>query len=132
MAEAATSSTRKAKRNNRNLKTQDPELDRLESLPWNSSLPQHDEQDDNTFSLFTGSNELERGFPSNQGWDEHGGNPNMYIFDKRGVPRRQDNPHPRTKRVTFKLSAEVPEDKWTQVGSKKGKWKSFEDGGRTS
>ncbi|KAI5415292.1 hypothetical protein KIW84_040656 [Lathyrus oleraceus] len=53
--------------------------------------------------------------PSNQGWDGHGGNPNMYIFDKRGVPRRQDNPHPRTKRVTFKLPAEVPEDKWTQA-----------------
>lgn len=70
--------------------------------------------------------------PSNQGWDEHGGNPNMYVFDKRGVPRRQDNPHPRAKRVTFKLPAEVPEDKWTQVGSKKGKWKSFEDGGRIS
>ncbi|CAL5192497.1 unnamed protein product [Lathyrus oleraceus] len=70
MAEAATSSTRKAKRNNRNLKTQDPELDRLESLPWNSSLPQHDEQDDNTFSLFTGSNELEGGFLSLEEIDE--------------------------------------------------------------
>lgn len=56
----------------------------------------------------------------------------MYIFDKRGVPRRQDSPHPRAKRVTFKLPAEVPKDKWTQVGSKKGKWKSFEDGRRTS
>ncbi|CAK8542108.1 unnamed protein product [Lathyrus sativus] len=70
MAEAATSSTRKAKRNNRNLKSQDPELDRLESLPWNSSLPQHDEQDDNTFSLFTGSNELEGGFLSLEEIDE--------------------------------------------------------------
>ncbi|KAI5417185.1 hypothetical protein KIW84_041981 [Lathyrus oleraceus] len=59
--------------------------------------------------------------PSNQGWNGHGGNPNMYIFDKRGVPRRQDNPHPRAKRVMFKLPAEVPEDKWTQAGSKKGK-----------
>lgn len=74
---------------------------------------------------------LER-IQSNQGWDGHGGNPNMYIFDKRGVPRRQDSPHPRAKRVTFKLPAKVPEDKWTRVGSKKGKWKSFEDGGRTS
>jgi hypothetical protein len=42
----------------------DPELDRLESLPWNSSLPQHDEQDDNTCSLFTGSIEFEGGFLS--------------------------------------------------------------------
>ncbi|KAI5442214.1 hypothetical protein KIW84_011324 [Lathyrus oleraceus] len=52
--------------------------------------------------------------PSNQGWDGHGGNSNMYIFDKRGVPMRQDNPHPRAKRVTFKLPAKVLEDKWTQ------------------
>ncbi|KAI5448452.1 hypothetical protein KIW84_015749 [Lathyrus oleraceus] len=42
--------------------------------------------------------------PSNQGWDGHGGNPNMYIFDKRGVPRRQDNSHPRAKelRLSFR------------------------------
>ncbi|KAI5430590.1 hypothetical protein KIW84_034977 [Lathyrus oleraceus] len=70
--------------------------------------------------------------PSNQGWNGHEGNPNMYIFDKRGVPMRQDSPHPRAKRVMFKLPEEVPEDKWTQAGSKKGKWRSFEDGGRTS
>ncbi|KAI5446076.1 hypothetical protein KIW84_014061 [Lathyrus oleraceus] len=57
--------------------------------------------------------------PSNQGWDGHEGNPNMYIFDKWGVPMRQDSPHPRAKRVMFKLPAEVPEDKWTQeVGMK--------------
>ncbi|XP_058767695.1 DEAD-box ATP-dependent RNA helicase 13 isoform X2 [Vicia villosa] len=70
MAEAATSSMRKAKRKNRSLKTQDPELDRLESLPWNSSIPQQDEQDDNAFSLFTGSNELEGGFLSLEEIDE--------------------------------------------------------------
>ncbi|KAI5389673.1 hypothetical protein KIW84_075101 [Lathyrus oleraceus] len=33
--------------------------------------------------------------PYDQGWDQHGGNPNMYSFDKRGAPRRPDNPHPR-------------------------------------
>ncbi|KAI5388518.1 hypothetical protein KIW84_074272 [Lathyrus oleraceus] len=70
--------------------------------------------------------------PYDQGWDGHGGNSNMYSFDKRGAPRRPDNPHPRAKRVMFKLPAEVPEDKWTQAGPKKGKWRSFEDGGRTS
>ena len=43
----------------------------------------------------------------------------MYIFDKRGVPRRQDSPHPRAKRVTFKLPVEVPEDKWTQGGRRR-------------
>ncbi|XP_045794355.1 DEAD-box ATP-dependent RNA helicase 13 [Trifolium pratense] len=67
MAEA---STRKAKRKNRTLKTQDLELDRFDSLPWNSSLPQPTENDDNSFSLFTGSNELEGGFLSLEEIDE--------------------------------------------------------------
>ncbi|KAI5400969.1 hypothetical protein KIW84_065711 [Lathyrus oleraceus] len=44
--------------------------------------------------------------PSNQGWDGRGGNPNMYSFDKRGTPRRPDSPHPRAKRVMFKLPSE--------------------------
>ncbi|KAI5424089.1 hypothetical protein KIW84_030342 [Lathyrus oleraceus] len=70
--------------------------------------------------------------PYNQGWDRHGGNSNMYNFNKRGEPRRPDSPHPRAKRIMVKLPAEVPEDKWTQAGPKKGKWRSFEDGGRTS
>ncbi|XP_050888416.1 uncharacterized protein LOC127093515 [Lathyrus oleraceus] len=66
--------------------------------------------------------ELDEAFeriPSNQGWNGHGGNQNMYIFDKRGVSRRQDSPHPRVKKVMFKLPAEVPEDKWTQEGSRR-------------
>jgi hypothetical protein len=58
MAEAL---TRKTKRKNRTLKTQDLELDRFDSLPWNSSFPQPTENDDKSFSLFTGSNELEGG-----------------------------------------------------------------------
>lgn len=60
MAEA---SVKKSKRKNRNLKPQEAELDRFDSLPWNSSIPQPDENDDNdaSFSLFTGSNELEGG-----------------------------------------------------------------------
>ncbi|KAI5399093.1 hypothetical protein KIW84_064460 [Lathyrus oleraceus] len=44
--------------------------------------------------------------PYDQGWDGHGGNPNMYSLDKRGAPRRPDSPHPRAKRVMFKLPAE--------------------------
>ncbi|KAI5401753.1 hypothetical protein KIW84_066282 [Lathyrus oleraceus] len=44
--------------------------------------------------------------PYDQGWDGHGGNPNMYSFDKRGAPMRPDIPHPRAKRVMFKLPAE--------------------------
>jgi len=57
-ATVATSSQRKLKRK-RTLAKSDPELDRLNSLPWNSSLPQND--DDDAFSIFIGSNELEGG-----------------------------------------------------------------------
>ncbi|WJX76256.1 RNA helicase [Trifolium repens] len=67
MAEAL---TRKTKRKNRTLKTQDLELDRFDSLPWNSSFPQPTENDDKSFSLFTGSNELEGGFLSLEEIDE--------------------------------------------------------------
>lgn len=69
MAEA---SVKKSKRKNRNLKPQEAELDRFDSLPWNSSIPQPDENDDNdaSFSLFTGSNELEGGFLSLEEIDE--------------------------------------------------------------
>jgi uncharacterized C2H2 Zn-finger protein len=51
--------------------------------------------------------------PYDQGWDGHEGKPNMYNFEKRGAPRRPDSPHPRAKRVMFKLPVEVPEIKWT-------------------
>jgi len=56
-------SIKKSKRKNRTLKPHEAELDRFDSLPWNSSIPQPDENDDNdaSFSLFTGSNELEGG-----------------------------------------------------------------------
>ncbi|XP_004509501.1 DEAD-box ATP-dependent RNA helicase 13 [Cicer arietinum] len=67
--EATTSLMQKTKRKKRTLEHKDPELDRLESLPWNSSLPQHND-DDNSFSLFTGSNELEGGFLSLEEIDE--------------------------------------------------------------
>lgn len=57
-AATANSSQRKPKRKRASAKS-DPELDRLDSLPWNSALPQND--DDDAFSLFIGSNELEGG-----------------------------------------------------------------------
>ncbi|XP_017442305.1 DEAD-box ATP-dependent RNA helicase 13 [Vigna angularis] len=66
-ATVATSSLKKLKRK-RNLAKGDPELERLNSLPWNSSLPQND--DDDAFSLFIGTNELEGGFLSLEEIDE--------------------------------------------------------------
>ncbi|XP_068478000.1 DEAD-box ATP-dependent RNA helicase 13 isoform X2 [Phaseolus vulgaris] len=66
-ATVATSSQRKLKRK-RTLAKSDPEFDRLNSLPWNSSLPQND--DDGAFSIFIGSNELEGGFLSLEEIDE--------------------------------------------------------------
>ncbi|KAJ1392610.1 RNA helicase, DEAD-box type, Q motif [Sesbania bispinosa] len=65
---AATSSRRNAKRKKRALAAGDPELERLNTLPWNSALPQND--DDDPFSLFIGSNELEGGFLSLEEIDE--------------------------------------------------------------
>jgi len=60
-AAVATSSLKKLKRK-RTVARSDPELERLNSLPWNSSLPQND--DDGAFSLFIGTNELEGGLLS--------------------------------------------------------------------
>ncbi|KAH1240989.1 DEAD-box ATP-dependent RNA helicase 13 [Glycine max] len=66
-AATANSSQRKPKRKRASAKS-DPELDRLDALPWNSALPQND--DDDAFSLFIGSNELEGGFLSLEEIDE--------------------------------------------------------------
>ncbi|XP_027908143.1 DEAD-box ATP-dependent RNA helicase 13 isoform X2 [Vigna unguiculata] len=66
-AAVATSSLKKLKRK-RTVARSDPELERLNSLPWNSSLPQND--DDGAFSLFIGTNELEGGFLSLEEIDE--------------------------------------------------------------
>ncbi|RDX93054.1 DEAD-box ATP-dependent RNA helicase 13 [Mucuna pruriens] len=67
VAAAVTSSQRKPKRKRATARS-DPELDRLNSLPWNSALPQND--DDDIFSMFIGSNELEGGFLSLEEIDE--------------------------------------------------------------
>lgn len=42
----------------------DPQLERLESLPWSSSLPASDGGADDDLSLFMGSNELDGGASS--------------------------------------------------------------------
>lgn len=52
------SQTSKRKRN-RNPLRQDPDLERLDSLPWNPALP-----DDDNFSAVIGTNELEGGSAS--------------------------------------------------------------------
>lgn len=58
------SQTSKRKRN-RNRLRQDPELERLDSLPWNPALP-----NDDNFSAVIGTNELEGGFLSLEEIDE--------------------------------------------------------------
>lgn len=40
---------------------------------------------------------------------------NMHVFDKRGISKRQGSPHPKARIVTFKLPADAPTDRWTQV-----------------
>lgn len=45
------------------------------------------------------------------GWDCQEGNPIMYVFDKRGMSRRPDSPHPKARRVIFKLPTNMPVDR---------------------
>ncbi|KAH1256142.1 DEAD-box ATP-dependent RNA helicase 13 [Glycine max] len=68
-ATTANSSQRKPKRKRASARS-DPELDRLDALPWNSALPPQNDDDDDAFSLFIGSNELEGGFLSLEEVDE--------------------------------------------------------------
>ncbi|KAK7292619.1 hypothetical protein RJT34_15470 [Clitoria ternatea] len=67
VAAAVTSSQKKSKRK-RSHAVEDPELERLDSLPWHSALPQH--ENDDAFSIFIGSNELEGGCLSLEEIDE--------------------------------------------------------------
>ncbi|KAL1329549.1 hypothetical protein HN51_046674 [Arachis hypogaea] len=81
--EAATASTTSSQSRQRKLKRKraaalasDPQLDRLNSLPWNPSFPRNNDEDDNNNEndpfamLATGSNELEGGFLSLEEIDE--------------------------------------------------------------
>ncbi|KAG5070837.1 hypothetical protein JHK86_006048 [Glycine max] len=51
-ATTANSSQRKPKRKRASARS-DPELDRLDALPWNSALPPQNDDDDDAFSLFS-------------------------------------------------------------------------------
>lgn len=55
-AEPVQSMSSQNKRLKRKKTHKDPELERLDSLPWNSSIP-----NDDTLSAFIGSNDLEGG-----------------------------------------------------------------------
>ncbi|XVE81965.1 hypothetical protein DITRI_Ditri15bG0108800 [Diplodiscus trichospermus] len=61
-------SVSKKKKQKRKRTKHDPEVERLDSLPWNSSLPDKDEDD--AFSLFIGSGDLDGGFLSLEEIDE--------------------------------------------------------------
>ena len=54
-------------------------------------------------------------------------------FDTKYTQRRPDSPHPKgARRVTFKIPAEIPTDKWLQVKTDKGKdkWRNNERNAR--
>nr|KYP77042.1 DEAD-box ATP-dependent RNA helicase 13 [Cajanus cajan] len=86
----ASAAQRKPKRK-RVAAASDPEFERLNSLPWNSALPQHD--DDDAFSMFMGSNELEGGFLSLEEIDEaaYGLNIPEPGVDKRKKSKQNEN-----------------------------------------
>ncbi|KAK7390010.1 hypothetical protein VNO78_25307 [Psophocarpus tetragonolobus] len=96
-AATATSSQRKPKRK-RALAKSDPEVERLNSLPWNSALPQND--DDDAFSMFIGSNELEGGFLSLEEIDEaeYGLNIPEPEIDKRKNKKKKSEQHENVKK----------------------------------
>ncbi|KAK4425372.1 DEAD-box ATP-dependent RNA helicase 13 [Sesamum alatum] len=66
------SDKKKAKRSSRKRARldSDQKLERLDSLPWSSSLPESNGDGDDDFSLFIGSNELEGGFLTLEEIDE--------------------------------------------------------------
>src|SRR3954468_16216376 len=58
--------------------------------------------------------------------------PNIYTFDNRTSYKRPDSPHPKARRVTFKVPADTPRDRWVQAGARTNKWRSWDQGGRTA
>ncbi|KAE8721759.1 DEAD-box ATP-dependent RNA helicase 13 [Hibiscus syriacus] len=72
------------KRKKRKRTKHDPELERLDSLPWNSSLP--NEEEDDAFSLFIGSGDLDGGFLSLEEINE-----SEYGLDGPGVKKKISN-----------------------------------------
>ncbi|KAL2335923.1 hypothetical protein Fmac_010369 [Flemingia macrophylla] len=86
----ASKAQRKPKRK-RVVAASDPDVDRLDSLPWNPALSQQD--DDDAFSIFIGSNELEGGFLSLEEIDEaaYGLNIPEPGFNKRKEKKSKQN-----------------------------------------
>ncbi|TYJ20248.1 hypothetical protein E1A91_A09G250400v1 [Gossypium mustelinum] len=81
------------KKNQKRKRTKhDPELERLDSLPWNSSLPNEEEEDD-TFSLFIGSGDLDGGFLSLEEIDE-----SDYGLDVPGAKKKISNKNSKLKK----------------------------------
>src|SRR4051812_18107243 len=79
--------------------------------------------------LLAGS--FERGYLY-MGRETQGLRPNLFGFDDRTPSRRPDSPHPRARRVTFKVPADIPRDRWMQAGARTKKWRSWDQGGRTA
>ncbi|XP_073299751.1 DEAD-box ATP-dependent RNA helicase 13 isoform X2 [Primulina huaijiensis] len=94
---------KKAKRSSKKkrLMDSDHKSERLNSLPWNSSLPESNDGNDDLFSLFIGSNELEGGFLALEEIDEseYGleipkielGNVKKRVSDKRKRNKRKNS-----------------------------------------
>ncbi|PPD95126.1 hypothetical protein GOBAR_DD07815 [Gossypium barbadense] len=81
----------KKKNQNRKRTKHDPELERLDSLPWNSSLP--NEEEDDAFSLFIGSGDLDGGFLSLEEIDE-----SDYGLDVPGAKKKISNKNSKLKK----------------------------------
>ena len=77
--------------------------------------------------------------PYSQCWNNQSWNRERYINNARGIPKREDSPHPGArKQATFKPPTNMPTGKWLKAGQNrteakgKSKWRSFEEGGRTA
>src|SRR3954471_9377884 len=53
------------------------------------------------------------------------------MFDNWTLAKRPDSPHPRARRVTFRVPADIPRDRWMKAGARTNKWRSWDQGGRT-
>ena len=77
--------------------------------------------------------------PSTQYWNNQRSSRGRYVTNAKGIPKREDSPHPRVNRqVTFKPPSNIPIDKWMESsqskgkGKGKGKWQNFEECGRSA
>ncbi|GMI72082.1 hypothetical protein HRI_000877500 [Hibiscus trionum] len=91
----------KMKRQKRKRTKHDPELERFDSLPWNSSLP--NEEEDDAFSLFIGSGDLDGGFLSLEEIDE-----SEYGLDVPGDKMKTSNKKTKSKKQKLEEVIEGP------------------------